>query len=533
MVDVLLVNPPSRSSRFTNTPEEHLGLAYMASALRRDGFSVEIIDAPAARLDYAALTKELGRRHFQLLGVSNLFQSNLASVLTWLETLKAGGLKAHITIGGHPATFTYREILTEFDAVDSLVRGEGEITIVELARALSTGDDWRMVDGIAWRDDDEVIVNPGRPLIEDLNALAWPARDIRAARPHAFETLTVSYSRGCQAFCSFCSIASFYRSFKGPVWRGRDPEDLLDEIDAAQAIAPKEMVLFIDDTFIGPGKIGKTRAHKLAEAFAARRRNYVWGAACRADQVDEDLFRKCRASGLRVVFLGIESGNEETLRVFDKETTVETNKKAIEILKKLDIVPEMGFIMFNPYTTFNNVRQDLDFLLETGCGPDVRQVSRMWLFPGQQLIPRLQADGLLGGSPFDYQCKYVDERVDLLYKALEEMFNDQAYPGAQTAQLIRTARFGRTGPGQPSLAAVESAVAELRRIVYDIINKAVDLFEFENGSDRMPLLTKELSVRCNRLLADLEPDSAGQVPAGKAAAKLKRFKHDQKLSTIS
>ncbi|MDP1807969.1 MAG: radical SAM protein [Actinomycetota bacterium] len=519
MVDVLLVNPPSESSRFTSTPEEHLGLAYMTSALRQDGFSVEIIDAPAARLDYADLTKELSRRHFQLLGVSNLFQSNLASLLTWLETLKAGGLKAHITLGGHPATFTYREILTEFDAVDSCVRGEGEITIVELARALLTGADWRAVDGIAWRDGDEVIVNPGRPLIEDLNALAWPARDVRAAQPQAFETLTVSYSRGCQAFCSFCSIASFYRSFKGPVWRGRDPEDLLDEIDAAQMIAPKEMVLFIDDTFIGPGKIGKTRAYELAEAFAARSGNYVWGAACRADQVDEELFRKCRAAGLRVVFLGIESGNQETLRVFNKETTIETNKKAIEILKKVDIVPEMGFIMFNPYTTFTNVRQDLDFLLETGCGPDVRQVSQLWLFPGQQLLSKLQADGLLGGSPLAYHSKYVDERVGMLYKALEQMFHDQAYPAVQATQLIRAARFGRTGPGQPSLAAVEKAVAELRRIVYEIINKAVDFFEFDNGPDRMPLLTKELSERCNRLLDDTERDVGRPLPAGNAAAK--------------
>lgn len=519
MIDVLLLNPPSRSSRFTNAPEEHLGLAYMASALRRDGFSVEIIDAPAARLDYAELTRALDSRHFHVLGVSNLFQSNLEPVLTWLAALKAGGLNAHITIGGHPATFTYKEILTEFNAVDSVVRGEGEVTLVELTRILSTGGDWRTVGGIAWRDGDEVVVNPGRPLIDDLKTLPWPARDVRAALPQAFGMLTVSYSRGCKAFCSFCSIASFYRSFKGPVWRGRDPEDLLDEIDAAQKISPKEMVLFIDDTFIGPGKIGKIRAHKLAEAFAARRQNYVWGAACRADQVDEELFRKCRAADLRVVFLGIESGNQETLDVFNKETTVETNRKAIETLKKLDIVPEIGFIMFNPYTTFDNVRQDLDFLLETGCGPDVRQVSQIWPFPGQQLISRLEADGLLKGSPLAYSFDYADERVGMLYKALEQMFQSQAYPADQAGRLIQMARFGRSGPGQPGLAAVEKAVAELRRIVYEIINKAVDLFEFGGGQDQMPLLTEELSERCNRLLADIKRDGAGPVPVGSPAAK--------------
>src|SRR3989304_4034525 len=146
MVDVLLVTPPSNEVS-DRPPEEHLGLGYLASALRRGGFSVEIIDAPTEKLDYAGLTGELGRRSFRVLGVSNLFQSNLAPLLKWLEILKTGGLKAHITIGGHPATFTYREILTQFNAVDSVVRGEGELTIVALTGAVLSGEEWRATDG--------------------------------------------------------------------------------------------------------------------------------------------------------------------------------------------------------------------------------------------------------------------------------------------------------------------------------------------------------------------------------------------------
>ncbi len=497
MADVLLLNPPST---FTGPPEEHLGLAYLASALRRDGFSVEIIDAPTEKLDYKALAEELGRRRFRLLGVSNLFQSNLAPLLAWLETLKAGGLNAHVTIGGHPATFTYREILTAYQAVDSVVRGEGEVTIVELAQALLANGDWRAVDGIAWRDGDDVIVNPGRPLIADLNALAWPARDVLAARPRAFEQLTFSYSRGCQAFCSFCSIASFYRSFKGPVWRRRDPQDLLDEIEAARQIDPKELVLLIDDTFIGPGKIGKAQAWELADAFGSRRRTYFWGAACRADQVDEELFRHCRDAGLRLVFLGLESGNEETLRLFDKETTVETNRKALEILKKLGIVPEIGFIMFNPYTTFANVRDDLDFLVETGCGPDARQISRLRLFPGQQLIAKLETDGLLGGTPFDYRATYADPRVAGLCEALEAMFKDESYPAAAVLRLVQAARFGRAEMGRSGPGTLETTVGEVRRLIHEIINEAAEAFESGCHGERLPVLTRELAERCGRLI---------------------------------
>jgi len=503
MVDVLLVNPPATNE--AGPPMEHLGLGYLASALRRDGFSVEIINAPTERLDYAGLAQELSRRHFHVLGIANLFQFTLAPLLKWLESLKAGGLKAHITIGGHPATFTYREILTEFDAVDSVVRGEGEITLVELTRALLAGGEWREVDGIAWRDGDEVILNPSRPLIDDLNALARPARDALIARPRAFEQIVVSYSRGCPANCSFCSIAAFYRSFKGRVWRRRDPEDVLDEIAAAQMIAPREMVFFVDDTFIGPGKIGKAQAFEFAEALARRRVDYFLATSCRADQVDEELFRRLREAGLRAVFLGIESGNEETLRVFDKETTVETNKRALEILRKLDIVAEVGFIMFNPYTTFTNIRRDIEFLLAAGCGPDVRHVGRLTPFSGQPLLAKLEADGLLSGSPFDYRTHYADRRVGQFFEALRQSFSDRAYPAMRAEQLIYASKFGHIGSRSPNQESENKAVEELRHIVYDIINEGADLFELESGGpELLPLLMKKMSKRCDRVLDNAE-----------------------------
>lgn len=500
MVDVLLVNPPAASFE---PPMEHLGLGYMASALRQEGFSVEILDAPSRKLDYAGLARELRSRDFQILGLSGLFQFTLTALLEWLETLKAGGLKAHITIGGHPATFTYDDILTKFNAVDSVVRGEGEQTLVELARALLTGGDWRTVDGIVWNDGGEVIVNTARPLIEDLNALAWPARDALAARPRAFEHIVVSYSRGCHASCSFCSIAAFYRSFKGRVWRRRDPDDVLDEIEAARKLAPRETVFFIDDTSIGPGNIGKTQAFELADAFSRRRHDYFWATSCRADQVDEELFRRLHEGGLRFVFLGIESGNERTLRVFDKNTSVETNKRAIEILKKLNISAEIGFIMFNPYTTFDNIREDVDFLMATECGPDAKHFAQVGLFPGQPLVSKLEADGLLAGSPLNYRADYADRRVHDFLAALGRLFGDRAFPAKQANQLFMMAKAGLFDPNSPNLADIQKAVTEFRRIVYDVINKGVDLFEFAGGSPEcVSVLANELTERCGRLLAD-------------------------------
>ena len=155
--------------------------------------------------------------------------------------------------------------------------------------------------------------------LADLNVLPWPARDAFEAHPGAFDQIVVAGSRGCHCQCSFCSIATFYRSFKGRVWRRRDLDDVFDEIDAVRKISPIKFVLMIDDTFIGPGKIGREQAFEFAEALGRRRTDYFVGTSCRADQVDEELFKELKKAGVRLVFLGIESGNEETLKLYDKQ----------------------------------------------------------------------------------------------------------------------------------------------------------------------------------------------------------------------
>lgn len=495
MADVLLVNPPP--PRHLRQAMEHLGLGYLAAELRRSGFSADIINAPTEGLDFDGLTKEITGRSFDVLGVSVLFQDNLRPTLEWLKSLRAGGLEAHITIGGHPATFTYREILTEYDCIDSVVRGEGELAFTELAEKIESGLDWRSVDGLVFKDAAEIIANPTRPLIRDLNALVWPARDVYQTKPPGFDQLVVSGSRGCHCDCSFCSISTFYRSFKGRVWRNRDPEDVLDEIDAVRKIWPLEFVLLIDDTFIGPGKVGREQAFEFAEALGRRRKGYFIGTSCRADQVDEELFRELRKAGLRMVFLGIESGNEETLRLFNKRTDVETNRRAVEILDKLDISIEAGFIMFNPYTKFSNIQEDLNFLKQTGLGPEI--LSDLGLFPGEPLIEKLIADGLVTGSPFKYTAKYANDGVGEFFEFLRSrLFRRRDFGAVRMGQqMLQGAKIGVLPPSTPNLKEIEAELHNFYKVVFEVLKKGADIFEISQESETsLSALEKEFVGRC-------------------------------------
>ncbi len=500
MTDVVLINPPL--TRAGGPLKEHLGLGYLTAAVRRAGLTVRIIDAPASRLDFPALKNELLAEEFQVLGISVVFQDSLRPVLDWLAELRADGLDAHVTIGAHPATFAYENILTEYDCADSVVRGEGEITLVELARAVLGGVEWRGVAGLAWRDGDEVVVNQSRPLVSNLDSLAWPARDIVTAHPGIFEQVAAISTRGCHEQCSFCSIATFYRSFKGHVWRRRDPDDVLDEIDAVQTITPSPFVLLYDDSFIGPGKIGRQQAFEFADALGRREVDYMLGVSCRADQVEEDLFRDLKRAGLRSVFLGIESGNDETLALFNKETTVETNRRALHILEKLGYAVEIGFIMFNPYTTFEQVRRDLDFLRDTGMGPDPRNLSDMGFFPGQPLLERVKNDGLLDGDEFGFTSRFADGRVgDMVASIKSDLLPNRPAPELmRAAQTLQADKLGVDDVPSAVLALSRAAVEGIHRAVYDVIKTSTSLFEEGRADVRaLAALRRELDDR----LADL------------------------------
>lgn len=512
MPDVILINPPL--ARQSGPLKEHLGLGYLTAALRRSGVSVRVIDAPAARLDFSSLKNELLTEEFKVLGVSVVFQNSLRPVLDWLADLRTGGLDAHMTIGAHPATFAYEKILSEYECVDSIVRGEGELTIVALAQAVIGGDDWRRVAGLAWRDGDRVVLNSSRPLIPSLDSLAWPARDVVQEYPGIFEQVAAISTRGCHEMCSFCSIATFYRSFKGRVWRRREPDDVLDEIDAVRAIAPSPFALLYDDSFIGPGKIGRQQAFEFADALGRREVDYMLGVSCRADQVEEELFRYLKRAGLRSVFLGIESGNDETLALFNKETTVETNRRALTILNKLGYAVEIGFIMFNPYTTFGQVREDLDFLRATSMGPDPRNLSDMGFFPGQPLLEQVKNDGLLDGDEFGYSSRFRDSRVgDMLAAMKDGLLSTRPAPELmRAAQTLQADKLGMDVPSE-LLAPSRTAVDGLQQAIYDVISTSISLFE-EGRADvqTLAIIKRELNDRLTDL-ADSCNDSNAPVPA--------------------
>src|SRR2546423_10263037 len=125
----------------------NLGLGYLAAVLRQYGYSVQVIDIEQEPEDILKLALEIKPL---LIGFSLIFQFFIDRYAALVQAMRAVGIDCHFTMGGHFPSLSYQRTLELVPQLDSVVRFEGETTLVELADAISTGSDWRGVQGIAY-----------------------------------------------------------------------------------------------------------------------------------------------------------------------------------------------------------------------------------------------------------------------------------------------------------------------------------------------------------------------------------------------
>ena len=230
--------------------QDNLGLRYLLSAVRQAGFPgrIESYTAePAPILDMVA------RLQPDVIGFSLIFQYMAPDFGRVIAALRAAGCRAHITIGGHYPSFDWQEVLTRIPGADTIVRFEGETTLVELIRRVDKRADWRDVAGIAYRHGDEIVANPLRPAIEDLDLLPFPERADIDYRAQDLATASILGSRGCPWDCSFCSIRPFYEAQGGKLRRLRSPNAVVEEMRQLHFYRGARIFLFQDDDFMATG----------------------------------------------------------------------------------------------------------------------------------------------------------------------------------------------------------------------------------------------------------------------------------------
>lgn len=436
MTDAILIVPPAVSRyHFPEANSDRLGVAYLAAALEEKGYAVDVIHCGLDGLSAGQAAQAALSQRPALVGLSVLFaDSELASAIEIARLIKVDRPQTCVVMGGHPITLIAEPVVGRFDVLDAVVRGEGERVLPDLVDRVMRHRSWQDLPGVVYRHSThgQVVSNPLDPLLQDLDTLPFPRRN--PSRLQVAEAcVDLLSSRGCHGTCSFCSIHGFTRLAPGKRWRARCPQKVVDEIERLQRDFGVRRFTFIDDNFIGPGRLGKARAADIARELIRRKIFISFAIECRADDVDLELFQLLKCAGLGTVLLGIESGVPRALQFFKKATTVDINKRALDVVNRLGLELGVGFILFDPFTTPEEVRENLDFLRQAGLLDDINVLHRLYnalrVFPGTPVARTLGEAGLLAPCnavgledfPIGYTFRFVDPRARLLYDFAERI----------------------------------------------------------------------------------------------------------------
>jgi anaerobic magnesium-protoporphyrin IX monomethyl ester cyclase len=396
----------------------NLGMGYLASSLQQHGYTVRLCEVREGPERVAQLVQ---RAQPAIVGFSLIFQYFLPQFRRVATYLRRDGVRSHFTMGGHYASLCYEDALGQFPELDSIVRYEGELTLVDLLHRIQAGDDWRGTPGLAYVQDGEVRESETRALIQDLDSVPFPSRPYPPERILGFQTLPVLASRGCARRCSFCSIHTFYRTAPGKVVRVRKPANVVEEMLELEREHRVRVFLFQDDDFPLWGKAGRRWVDELTARMhdSGIAERSIWKISCRAEYLEPELFAQLRDAGLFLVYMGIESGVQSGLEILHKQLTVEQNLSGVRILKELDILFSYGFMLFDPSSTFESVRQNLKFLREiVGDGSAAATFCRMLPYGGTPIRDLLLAEGRLKGDVTHPDYAFLDPRLNDYYHRL-------------------------------------------------------------------------------------------------------------------
>ena len=338
-----------------------LGLFYLAAYLRKHGCRVDAIDAEAGRLPPDAVVAYLRQGGFDAVGISS------TTPIFHRAVELAQAIKAELphlpVIAGGPHVSSRPCEPPSFDAFDYAIRHEGEETLRETMQMLESGSDPAAVKGLVFRRDGQVVLNPPRPYIEDLDSLPMPAYDlipdIGVYRPPPFNyrkrpVANIITSRGCPNECTFCSQATFGRRV-----RMRSAESVVDEIGLLLRRFHVREIAFADDTFT----LKPRGVHEIFDLAAQRGLHFPWTCKARIDTVDEELLRYMKAHGCWHIFLGIESGDEEILQEIRKNIKLADVERIVGVCRRVGLTTKGFFMVGHPKESLETIDKTVDLAI--------------------------------------------------------------------------------------------------------------------------------------------------------------------------
>jgi radical SAM superfamily enzyme YgiQ (UPF0313 family) len=421
--------------------EENLGVRYIASYLNAFGVMSRIVPFG---ISYRSRLLELARTgRPKIVGFSLIHQRMLPEFASLIDFLRRNGVEAHFTIGGHFPTIAPLSVLRAIPGLDTVIRHEGEETMLELYQRLTHNGSLAAIKGLVYRKKGSAISNPPRPLFSNLDSLPFPLRDQRIQKHRGIGVCSLIASRGCFHNCSFCSVRQFFSEAPGHKRRSRTPENVVKEMVELHNRGIRVFIFKDDDLGCG-SPAQRTWMRDFAKELRAKNLfdDILWRVSCRPDEVDRELLDELREVGLRIVYMGIESGSNQGLRTFKKGFDVDEAFHALSILRKLGLRYEYGFMLFDPYSTLETIKESIEFLTKAfGDGGATVRFTKMFPYAGTPIGKRLNREGRLRGDPAFPDYDFIDPRVGLLEVFISQAFHEAFFSNNGLVRYLQEASF--------------------------------------------------------------------------------------------
>jgi len=334
-----------------------------------------------------------------IVGINCNFTAYAQDSLEVAKLVKENFPQTYLVLGGAHATMEAENILKTHRYIDFIVRGEGEITFEALLKALTGNTDLKSIDGLSYRNNEQVINNQDRELIKDINILPLLNRkyiDMEKYKKINATSLnftknepvaTVMTSRGCPYNCIFCSTKIMWKR----LWRPRTPESIIKEIeDLINQYQIKEIAIE-DDQFI----IDSKRVHQLCDLILEKKLKIslsippgtsIW-------LVDSELLIKMKKAGFYRLCFPIETGNENTLKFIRKPVDLKKVKETIKLANKIGFWTQGNFIIGFPYETKEEIEETIQYAYNSYLDFAIFFIAKP--YAGSEMYEIFKKEGLL------------------------------------------------------------------------------------------------------------------------------------------